>query len=135
MDLTKKKELTARTLNVGKDRIVFNTQRLDEIKEAITKQDIKDLLNSKAIIIKEISGRRKNIKRKLRRRSGSIKKKPKSRKREYIIITRKLRNYLSHLKRKGVISIENYYSLRKDIRTRTIKSLAQIKEKIGVAVK
>lgn len=134
MDLTKKRELAARTLNVGKDRIVFNTQRLDEIKEAITKQDIKDLLNTKAIIIKETSGRRKNIKRKLRRRSGSIKKKPKSRKREYIIITRKLRNYLSHLKRKGAISIESYYSLRKDIRTRTIKSLAQMKEKIGVIV-
>jgi len=135
MDLTKKKELAARTLNVGKDRIIFNTQRLNEVEEAITKQDIKDLFNTKAIIIKEIGGRRKNIKRKLRRRSGSVKKKPRSRKREYIIITRKLRNYLSHLKRKGMIPIESYYSLRKDIRTRTIKSLAQMKEKIGVARK
>ena len=43
MNLQKKKELAARTLTIGKDRIMFNTSRLDEIKEAITKQDIKDL--------------------------------------------------------------------------------------------
>ena len=43
MNLSKKKALAARTLNVGKARILFNVQRLGEIKEAITKQDIRDL--------------------------------------------------------------------------------------------
>ena len=53
MKLEKKKSLVVRTLGVGKARIVFNTQRLSEINEAITKQDIKDLHKSVAIIIIE----------------------------------------------------------------------------------
>ena len=128
MNLLKKKELAARTLNVGKDRIIFNTQRLEEIKEAITKQDIKDLFNSKAIIIKEISGRKAKFKR--RRRAGSIRKRPAQSKRKYIIITRKLRRYLSVLKRKGQITQEKFIKLRQEIRASAFKSLAQLKDRI-----
>ena len=74
MNLKKKKILAARTLNVGKNRIIFNTNRLDEIKEAITKQDIRDLYATKAIIIQDVVGRRTIQKRKIRRKKGSIKK-------------------------------------------------------------
>jgi len=41
MKLDKKKNLAKRVLNVGKERIIFVKERLSEIKEAITKQDIK----------------------------------------------------------------------------------------------
>ena len=64
--IIKKKELAAKALKVGKGRIKFVNARLDEIKEAITKQDIKDLVLSGSIIINPIKGRRKNIKRKNR---------------------------------------------------------------------
>ena len=70
MNLNTKKRLAARTLKVGLGRIKFDIERLDEIKEAITKQDIKDLKESGAIKIKEISGRRTNVKRKTIRRAG-----------------------------------------------------------------
>ncbi|MDO8508416.1 MAG: 50S ribosomal protein L19e [Nanoarchaeota archaeon] len=130
MKLNKKKELAARTLHVGKNRIVFNLQRLDEIKEAITKQDIKDLVNSHAIIVKEVKGRMKKPQRKTRIRQGSRRKKIVDKKREYIIITRKLRNYLAVLKRQGLILPEKYSTLRKEIRARTVKSLSQMKERI-----
>ena len=60
MNLRKKKELAARILKVGKERIIFSQQRLNEIKEAITKQDIRDLKRDGAITVREISGRRKN---------------------------------------------------------------------------
>ncbi len=43
MNLRTKKELAAKALKVGKERIVFVEARLDEIKEAITKQDMRDL--------------------------------------------------------------------------------------------
>ena len=129
MNLLKKKELAARTLNVGKDRIVFNIQRLDEIKEAITKQDIKDLFSSKAIVIKEISGRK--VRHKKRRRAGSIKKRPAHSKRIYIILTRKLRKHLSVLKRKGQIKKEKFIKLRQEIRASAFKSLAQLKDRIS----
>ena len=40
LNLNKKKELASKVLKVGKNRILFNTEGLSEIKEAITKQDI-----------------------------------------------------------------------------------------------
>ncbi|MDP4039632.1 MAG: 50S ribosomal protein L19e [Candidatus Pacearchaeota archaeon] len=129
MKLDKKKDLAVRTLNVGRARILFNTSRLDEIKEAITKQDIRDLLKSKAIMIKEITGKRKQTKNK-RRRAGSIKKKVNTRKRDYMIITRKLRAYIFELKKHGTINPEEYWKLRKEIRARQFKSKAHMKERI-----
>lgn len=131
MKLNKKKELAARTLNVGKDRIIFNIQRLEEIKEAITKQDIKDLISSKAIFIREIKGRKIKPKRKTRIRQGSRRKKVINKKREYMIAVRKLRKYIALYKRQGLISRDLYYKLRKEIRARTIKSIVQIKERIS----
>ena len=131
MKLEKKKSLVARTLGVGKGRIKFNEGRLSEFKEAITKQDIKDLLEAGAISIKEKKGRRKIEKRKSRRRAGSIRKKPKRSKREYIIITRKLRAYLKSLKGKGKISAEDFKETRKQIRARSFKSLSHMKEIIS----
>ena len=131
MNLEKKKSLAARTLNIGRDRIIFNAYRLEEIKEAITKQDIKDLISSGAILIKEIKGRKKLVKRATRKRSGSKRKSIKKGKRGYIIITRKLRNYLYSLKKKQALSNSNFYILRKEIRARSFDSLAELKERIG----
>jgi len=104
---------------------------LSEIKEAITKQDIKDLKQSGAITIKEKKGRRKIQKRKTRRRAGSIKKKVNTRKKDYMTLTRKLRKYLSVLKEKSKISSEDFTQLRKEIRTKDFKSLAHMKERIS----
>ncbi|MEK6855208.1 MAG: 50S ribosomal protein L19e [Nanoarchaeota archaeon] len=133
MKLEKKKSLVVRTLGVGKARIVFNTQRLSEIKEAITKQDIKDLHKSGAIIIIEKKGRRKVKKRTSRRRSGSIKHKKSNSKKEYATLTRKLRLYLSALKRNNKISQEEFKKLRKEIKNRNFRSLSHIKETISGA--
>jgi large subunit ribosomal protein L19e len=100
MNLKSKKELAARTLNVGVNRIKFVESRIDEIKEALTKQDIKDLYNDKAIIIKEIKGKRKKEKKKKRRTAGNIRKKVNKRKQEYVKLARKLRSYLKNIKNK-----------------------------------
>ena len=130
MNLLKKRRLVARTLNVGMQRIAFNTERLDEIKEAITKQDIRELKASGAIVIKQIKGRRTAVKRKTRRRLGSKKLTPRLRKRHYMVLTRKLRNYLFSLRKRGLLPKELHLQLRREIRAKTFKSLAQIKEKI-----
>jgi large subunit ribosomal protein L19e len=131
MKLETKKKLASTTLGVGKNKIIFNIHRLEEIKEAITKQDIRDLYMSGAIIIREINGRRKVVRRKIRRKAGSIKKPVKNKKREYVILTRKFRNYLFELKRKSKLSNENYIMLRKEIKARAFKSKAQLKERIS----
>ena len=94
MNLRKKKQLAKNTLGIGENRIVFVKPRLDEIKEAITKQDIRDLVKSGAIIIKKIKGRKTVVKRKRRRGTGKIRMKVNTRKQDYVILTRKLRKYV-----------------------------------------
>ena len=130
MKLENKRYLAARTLGVGKSRIIFNTERLAEIKEAITKQDIKDLTSSGAIKIKDKKGRRKNIKRKTRRKAGSIKKVVNTGKKDYMTLTRKLRSYLLNLKKQNKISPEDFKKIRKEIRTSNFRSLSHMKERI-----
>lgn len=127
MNLKTKKKLAARTLGVGAGRIMFNPGRTEEIKEALTKQDIRDLVTSGAIIIKEGKGRRTNEKRK-RRHAGKIKKKVKTRKRDYINLTRKLREYSRQLKLQDKISGEKHKELRKQIRASLFRSKAHFKE-------
>jgi ribosomal protein L19E len=130
MKLNTKKELAAKTLNVGKSRIIFNTTRLVDIKEAITKQDIRDLFSDKAISLREIKGKKTKIKRKTRRRTGSIKKNVNKGKEKYMALTRKLRTYIFSLRKQEKIPQEKYLSLRKEIRASLYRSKAHLKEKL-----
>ena len=128
MNLGKKKELAARTLKVGKNRIVFLNSRVNEIKEAITKQDIRDLKEGGVITIKETKGRRKNMKKSKKRGPGKIKKNVSKRKQEYVIITRKLRRYIAEMKKQEKISTEEFKDIRKKIRNRFFRSKSHLKE-------
>jgi len=128
MNLTKRKELAAKVLKVGKNRIIFVEGHLAEIKEAITRMDILDLHKSGAIQIREVKGRKKIKKRKNRRRVGKIKKNVNVRKREYVIITRKLRKFVRGLVRTGAINKERNREIRKEIRSRKYKSKRHLKE-------
>lgn len=131
MNLGKKKELAARTFKVGKARIVFVKARAEDIKEAITKQDIRDLNKDGAILIKEIKGRKKNPAKKKRRSVGNVRKKIKRRKRDYVTLTRKLRGYVSELKKQGDLSEAEVKEIRKRIRNKAFRSKANLKEYIG----
>lgn len=131
MNLRKKKLLAARTLNVGKERIIFVNSRLAEIKEAITKQDIRDLKASEAIIVRNVKGRKKVIKKIGGRSVGNIRKKVNRRKENYVIHTRKLRKYVGEMKGQGKISRESFLDIRKKIKNKQFKSLNHLKEYIG----
>jgi large subunit ribosomal protein L19e len=128
MDLKTKKQLAARVLGVGTDRVLFDDARLEEIKEALTRQDIKDLIKSKAIMRKEIGGRRKVEKRTTRRRFGKIKKKVNTRKKRYMMLTRKLRKTIKALKKAGTIPQEKYLKLKKEIKSKMFRSRAHLME-------
>ncbi|MFH1451615.1 MAG: 50S ribosomal protein L19e [archaeon] len=130
MQLAKKKDLATKVLKVGKRRIVFNEGNLSEIKEAITRQDILDLHKSGAIQIQDVSGRKKIVKRKHRRRIGKVKKKVNNRKAEYVIITRKLRTFLKYLLKTGKVDKETYRDTRRQIRARKFKSKRHLKESL-----
>jgi large subunit ribosomal protein L19e len=129
MNLKKKKILAAKALKVGKERIIFLKPRLEEIKEAITKQDIRDLKKDGAIVIKENKGRRK-FQRSPKRRVGKIRKRVNKRKREYIILTRNLRRVILELKNQKRISKEAWLDLRKKIKNKFFKNKTQLKDYI-----
>jgi large subunit ribosomal protein L19e len=130
-NLRTKKELAARTLKIGKERIVFVKERHEEIKEAITKQDIRDLVQDKAIVVKPVKGRKTNVKRKNQRGPGKIKKKVKTRKQDYVKMTRKLRAYVKALQARGELSKEQVVEIRKKIRNKDYRSKAHLKEIIS----
>src|SRR3989344_8771257 len=131
MKLDKKKVLAAKVLGVGKGRVIFNKERLDEIKEAITKQDIRELFDAGTISVAQIIGKRVIERRKTRRRMGSIRKKVKSGKRIYIKRTRKLRSYIAELKKHGEITSEQYITLRKQIRASIYRNKTHMREHIA----
>jgi len=129
MNLGKKKELARRTLGVGKERIVFVASRLEDIKEAITKQDIKDLHKEGAITIRPVKGRKKVTKKK-KRSTGNVKVRVNTRKQDYVIMTKKLRKYLAEMKKRGEISREDYEDIRKKIRNKAFRSKSYLKDYI-----
>lgn len=130
MNLTKKKDLAAKVLRVGRNRVIFVEGHAAEIKEAITRQDILDLVQSGAIQVREVAGRRKIVKRKHRRRTGKVKKKVNKRKQEYVTITRKLRAFTRGLLRTGAVDKEKSKDIRKMIRSRRFKSKRHLKESL-----
>lgn len=122
MQIRIQKRLAARILKSSKNDIWLDPNRLEEIKEAITKADITSLIKDKAIKGKKIRGisrgraRKRNIqKSKGRRRgSGSIKGGKHARltkKQGWINHIRVQRSFLQNLRDKGVIDKSSYRSL------------------------
>ncbi len=130
MNLKKKKELAARTLGVGKNRIILDNNRLEEIREAITRQDIKDLKKQEIIKIKEKRGRKKKKKRKTKRRGGSKRKRINKRKQDYVKMVRKMRRILKNLKEKKEISKEEYQDLRNKIKAKKFRDSKHLLEAV-----
>ncbi len=131
MQLAKKKELAAKVLKVGKKRILFTEENLTEIKEAISRQDIVDLHKAGAIKIREIKGRKKIVKRKHKRGKGKVKKKVREKKREYVLLTRKLRGVVKNMLRIGQVEKTKYLQVRKMIKAKKFKSKRHLGESVG----
>jgi len=130
MNLKSKRKLASRVLNVGKNKIHFNINNLNEIKEAITKQDIRDLYSQGIILIKPVVGRLKLEKRNRRIGPGKTHMRVKNRKGLYVIMTRKLRNHLMEIRKQGKLTREDYLGMRKKIKMKDFKSKAHLKDYI-----
>lgn len=126
MNLRNKKKLMARVLKVGANKIRLNSGMKEEIKEAITRQDMRDLMKEKIISLREGKGRKSKIKSSGRRGFGSVKRHKKGR--YYVKITRKLRNYLKSLREKNKIGREEYHVLRKKIKAGIFKDLNHLRQ-------
>lgn len=124
MDLKIQKRIAASLFNTGKKRIWFNPEKLNEIKEAITKRDIKNLLKSGAVVIKQKRNisryriRKKLLQKKKGRQKGigSRKGTTKARfpaKRAWIIKIRNQKKILKELRDKNLILRKDYRMLYK----------------------
>jgi large subunit ribosomal protein L19e len=131
MNLRKKRELAARTFKVGKSRILFINSRLAEIKEAITKQDIRDLVISGAIQIKKVKGRRAIERSTSKIGNGKLRLKTNKRKGEYMKLTRKLRKHVAEMKNNKNLNKNQVQEIREKIRNRHFKSKSHLNEYLG----
>lgn len=123
MKLNTQKRIAADILECSPSRVILDEERLEEIKEAITKTDIRGLIKDKAISLKPIKGTSKSRARHAKNqkkkglRSGAGKRKGKvtarlSKKDKWMAKIRTQRKFLKELKDKGIIEKGEYSNLR-----------------------
>ncbi|MDP4012776.1 MAG: 50S ribosomal protein L19e [Candidatus Nanoarchaeia archaeon] len=122
MNLKSQKRISASILKVGRNRVFFDPARLPEIKEAITRGDLKKLIADLAIQAKQENGTsrfriRKNLKQKKKGRrkgQGSRKGTAKTRshgKRKWINLIRVQRDFIKELRDKNLVTKATYHDL------------------------
>lgn len=122
MQIKIQKRLAAQLLKASKNDIWLDSGRLDDIKEAITKADIKSLIKDKAVKSKKRVGisrhraRKRDAQKRKGRRSGPGSKKGGkyarlSKKNSWINRIRIQRSFLQNLRNKEVIDKSSYRSL------------------------
>ena len=122
MNLSQQRKLASKVLGVSPKRIRFDGTRHEDIKEAITREDIRGLVSDGAIIKlqeKGISqGRARHIKNQkkkgLRKGQGSRKGSAKARSGDKTVWVRKirvLRKFLRELREKEIVARKTYSSL------------------------
>lgn len=118
-DLRNQRRMAARLLKCGVNRVWIDPDRSEEVAKAVTKDDIRVLINGKAILknqIKGISSRRKKYIAKQKdkgRRKGSGRRKGKKyarlpRKERWMNTIRPIRSYLKNLRDDGKIDRSIY---------------------------
>jgi len=135
--LKSQKRMAAYILKVGTNKVYFDPDRLQDIKEAVTKQDIQSLIQDKAIKKKPIIGNKhrahhKKLERKKRgrrKRVGKVRKLTENRKKDYMARIRKIRKYLKATKSR--IGKEEYARIKRLLRSGQIKNVKELKIKIG----
>ncbi len=129
MQLSKAKELAAKILNIGKTRVKIKTKDLDKIKDAMTREDIRVLINEGVIgkDKKNEQSRGRARKRMIKKKKGRLKGKGKrkgtakarsKKARSWVDRVRSLRKKLKELKKEMPEHIKklNYTKLKKKIK-------------------
>lgn len=138
MKLNNQKRLAASVLGISSKRVKLDPERLTEIKEAITKSDIRALMREGAITSIHKRGVSRNrardniIQRKKGRRYGKgslkgVSTSRLSRKTAWINRVRSQREFIKYLKQKGVLSVYNYRLLRNKIKGGFFRSRRHVK--------
>ena len=124
MNLAVQKRLAASVLNCSPKRVHFAPERLNDIKEAITKADIRALVNDNVIVKSQEQGvSRARAKHNDNQRRKGLQRGPGSRKGKHTAIVpaktawmakiRAQRSLIAELKAKKIVSAEHYKELYK----------------------
>ncbi|MEM4653618.1 MAG: 50S ribosomal protein L19e [Candidatus Nezhaarchaeales archaeon] len=139
MNLSIVRRLAAEVLGVGESRVYIDPSRLDEAASAVTKEDVRKLIEKGVISAKPVRGtsrararlRRLKKRKGLRRGEGSRKGSVANlEKRLWIARVRALRKYLKLLRDKKMIDVKAYRRLYKLIKGGVFQSRAHLKEYI-----
>ncbi|KFM14753.1 50S ribosomal protein L19e [Marine Group I thaumarchaeote SCGC AAA799-O18] len=140
VNLRTKKLLVSRMYGVGLKRIKFDTDHLDDVADAITRENIRSLITANTIKIKQISGTSRGRARlkKIQKRKRSVKQGSRKgrkgakigRKEAYVIKVRSLRYRLKVAKDRKEITNKEFWFLYKKIGGNTIRNIAHLRTMI-----
>ncbi len=136
MNLSMVRRLAAEVLGVGENRIYIDPSRIDEAASAITKEDVRRLIEEGVISARPIKGtsrvraRLRHLKKRkgLRRGEGSRKgSKANMEKRLWIARVRALRKLLKYLRDRKMIDRKTYRKLYRMVKGGVFHSRAHLK--------
>ncbi|MEM0217259.1 MAG: 50S ribosomal protein L19e [Candidatus Nezhaarchaeales archaeon] len=137
MNLSIVRRLAAEVLGVGESRVYIDPSRLDEVSSAVTKDDVRRLIEEGVISAKPVRGtskararlrhlkKRKGLRRGEGSRKGSV---ANLEKKLWIARVRALRKYLKLLRDKKMIDTKAYRRLYKLVKGGVFQSRAHLKE-------
>jgi large subunit ribosomal protein L19e len=129
VSLTIQRRLAAEILKCGESRVRFDPERLEDIEDAITRADIRQLISEGAIYAAPKRGntrRREDGKRGPGRRKGG-KYSILSRKERWLMKVRAQRKYLRRLKAAKLLKEGSYRHVYLQIKAGRFKSVAELK--------
>ncbi|MGC8644762.1 MAG: 50S ribosomal protein L19e [Thermoplasmata archaeon] len=135
--LLAQKRMAASILKVGMSRVWMDTKSIDEISEAVTRDDVRKLIKRNVIQKRPVKGNSRGrirvakMQRKKGRRKGQGSRKGtrnarEPRKRRWVKTVRGMRNVLRELRDSGKISREDYRAYYKRIKGGTFRSRADM---------
>jgi large subunit ribosomal protein L19e len=143
INLRDKRELAARVLGVGVNRIKFAPEYLEDVSDAITRENIRSLVTARTITVAGIRGtsrgraRAAHEKAKMRGRSQGSKKGSKGarmgKKQLWVKRVRAMRHHMKVLKSRGEISKPAFWSLYRKINGGQVRSLSHLRELVKEA--
>jgi large subunit ribosomal protein L19e len=138
MRLSNKKNMSAKMLGVGKSKVWFDTEHMTEIKEAITKADIRSLIAKRIIqrrpelgssrvrarirLVQRRKGRQKGLGTRKGSRGARLSKKT-----SWMNLVRAQRSFLKELKLKGLVNVPTYRNVYSKIKGGYFRNRRHIK--------
>lgn len=143
VNIGKKRELVARILGVGANRVRFEPDKLEDVADSITRDNIRSLINSGAIWTVRVKGTSRGKAKEKRAVWKTHGKGPGSKKGHkttrvgkkavYVVKVRSMRYHLKVLKDRKEITNDVYWQVYKKVNGGQVRSLAHLRDLVKEA--